>query len=380
MMFKNSDDKVWKRRLIGAGLNVGVWTLVGFFFSSQIYFMYSTSKNPISFWVAMCWQLPAVYAFALVTPLVLWLARRFAINRQNWRRNLIIHIFAGVIISYALAFLHVWLDIFSATLYLGKSYETTFSSLSRQAFFILDKELLVYWLLVGMSHAFQYYNHFRIGEVKAARLETLLAQSQLQALKMQLHPHFLFNTLHSISSLLHKDTEAADKMISHLGDFLRLTLEQSGTQVVTLNQELEFLRSYLAIESIRFQDRLTTHIKIDPKALDAQVPYLILQPLIENAIKHGIATRATPGRIEITAERRNAMLRIQVKNDGPKLKIGNNSNGHSKQGLGLVNTQARLDQLYSASCRFELADDPRGGVVATLEIPTSVEMPLRHTP
>ncbi len=363
---------MWKRRLIGAGLNIGAWTLVGFFFSSQIYFLYSKSKNPISFWVAMCWQMPAVYLFALATPLVLWLARRFALNRQNWRRNLIIHLFAGIIIAFALAFLHVWLDIFSATLYLGKSYETTISSLSRQAFFILDKELLVYCFLVGMSHAFQYYNHFRVGEVRAARLETQLAQSQLQALKMQLHPHFLFNTLHSISSLMHKDTEAADKMISHLGDFLRLTLEQSGTQVVTLNQEIEFLRSYLAIESIRFQDRLTTHIKIDPKALDAQVPYLILQPLIENAIKHGIAPRSLPGRIEITAERRDTMLRIQVKNDGSKLKLSDGFNGYAKQGLGLANTQARLDQLYSTSCRFELADDPTGGVIATLEIPASV--------
>src|SRR5215212_2936027 len=138
--------------------------------------------------------------------------------------------------------------------------------------------------------------------LRASQLETQLSQAQLQALKMQLHPHFLFNTLHLISALIHKDTETARKMIARLGDFLRLTLENSGTQEVTLREEIEFLSCYLEIERIRFQDRLTTRISIDPEAFEAQVPNLILQPLVENAIRHAVAPRSTQGEIEIRAK------------------------------------------------------------------------------
>ena len=227
-------------------------------------------------------------------------------------------------------------------------------------------------LIVLLVSAFSYYRRYQEGELRASQLEALLSQSQLQALKMQLHPHFLFNTLHSISSLMHRDIEAADKMIARLGDFLRLTLENSGTQEVTLQEELEFLRCYLEIEHIRFQDRLTTHMDIAPQALVTHVPNLILQPIVENAIRHGIAPRSTPGRIEIRAERNNGTLRIQVRDNGPGLPGNPNADNLYKEGLGLANTRARLEQLYGAAHRFDLANDPDGGLVVTLEIPSDV--------
>jgi two-component system LytT family sensor kinase len=186
---------------------------------------------------------------------------------------------------------------------------------------------------------------------------------------MQLHPHFLFNTLHSISALLHRDPETADRMIARLGDFLRLTLDNSGAQEVSLQKELEFLKCYLDIERVRFQDRLTTSLDVEPRALDSRVPNLILQPIVENALRHGLSQRAAPGHLEISAKRDNGSLRIQVKDNGPGLSAITGSKTNKREGLGLSNTKARLEQLYGAAHRFSIENAPGGGLVVTLEIP-----------
>jgi len=232
----------------------------------------------------------------------------------------------------------------------------------------LDRWLLIYWFILLMSHAFSYYNSYRKGELKASQLREQLVQSQLEALKMQVHPHFLFNTLHSISALLNKDTEAARKMITRLGDFLRLTLENSGSQEVTLQQEIEFLNGYLEIERIRFQDRLTTDIYVDPEVLDVRVPNLILQPIVENAMRHAIGN-STAGRVEVVAAPRNGVVRIEVKDNGPGIQEDRILEVAHGKGLGLANTQARLVGLYGEAARFQLSNNPTGGLVVTLEIP-----------
>jgi sensor histidine kinase YesM len=177
--------------------------------------------------------------------------------------------------------------------------------------------------------------------------------------------------LHSISSLVHKDPEAADRMISRLGDFLRMTLDNTSAQEVNLRQELEFLRCYLEIERIRFQDRLTTDMEIDPRALDTPVPNLILQPIVENAIRHGIAPRSTPGRIEIEAKQKNGTLRIEVRDNGPGLPRNLSPDNLFRKGLGLANTKARLEQLYGGEYRLELSERPGGGLAVTMEIPAA---------
>jgi LytS/YehU family sensor histidine kinase len=235
-------------------------------------------------------------------------------------------------------------------------------------FYNLDKWMLIYWVILGMSHAFSYYNSFRKGELKASELRTQLVQSQLEALKMQVHPHFLFNTLHSISALLSKDTEGARKMITRLGDFLRLTLENSGSMEVTLQQEIEFLNGYLEIERIRFQDRLTTEIRVDPEVLDVRVPNLILQPIVENAMRHAIGNSKS-GRVEVTAAPRNGVVRIEVKDNGPGIQAEQLLEARHGRGLGLANTQARLAGLYGDSARFELSNNPTGGLIVSFEIP-----------
>ena len=220
-----------------------------------------------------------------------------------------------------------------------------------------------------MSYAYSYYRSYREGQVKTLQLEAQLSHSQLQALKMQLHPHFLFNTLHSISALLNKDVGAARKMITRLGDFLRLTLENSGSQEVTLQQEMEFLSCYLEIERIRFQNRLVTRIDVGEQTLAAKVPNLILQPIVENAIRHGIAPRSTSGLLEIAAKQVDGVLRIQVRDNGPGLPEHRTSQNQLKKGLGLANTETRLQRLYGANHLFDLSNDPAGGLIVTLEIP-----------
>jgi LytS/YehU family sensor histidine kinase len=224
-----------------------------------------------------------------------------------------------------------------------------------------------------MSHAFNYYNSYRKNELKASQLHGQLVQSQLEALKMQIHPHFLFNTLHSISALLSKDTDGARKMITRLGDFLRLTLENSGSMEVTLQQEIEFLNGYLEIERIRFQDRLTTDIRVDPEVLDVRVPNLILQPIVENAMRHAVGHSAS-GRVEVVAAPRNGVVRIEVKDNGPGIDADRMLEARPGRGVGLANTRARLAGLYGEAAHFELVNDPAGGLIVALEIPRVSEI------
>ncbi|MCI0417983.1 MAG: histidine kinase, partial [Acidobacteria bacterium] len=229
--------------------------------------------------------------------------------------------------------------------------------------------VLVYWGILGAYQGLDYHRKFREREKRAVQLEAQLVQAQLQALKMQLHPHFLFNTLHSISALLHEDLDAADRMIARLGDFLRLTLENSGEHEVTLQRELEFLKCYLEIERIRFQDRLTVRYEIDPETLDALVPNLVWQPIVENAIRHAIAPRAGSGCIEVRARRLGPKLELQVKDDGPGLPPSRSFNSAFSEGVGLANTRERLRQHYGSDHWFGLCNGAEKGLVVTLEIP-----------
>jgi two-component system LytT family sensor kinase len=337
-----------------------VWALVGLFFSSQIYFYWLGTPKQMSLPRSLAWQMSAVVIFALSTPLVLLLARRYRVERQTWRRAVPVHLLAGTLISAVWAAYHIVLDVY----FNGDFAKFPWGNLARIVFVNIDRELLIYWIVVVVSHAADYYQRYREGELRAS-------QAQLQALKMQLHPHFLFNALHSISALVHADPDAADKMIARLGDFLRLTLDSAAAQEVPLRQELEFLNCYLDIERTRFRDRLTTRIEAEPQVLDCVVPNLILQPIVENAIRHGVSQRAAHGHVEVRASRAGGALRLEVRDNGRGLPEGaevcraNQGGG----GVGLANTRARLQQLYGGAYRFDLSNAAEGGAVVTLEIP-----------
>jgi len=210
------------------------------------------------------------------------------------------------------------------------------------------------------------------------QLEARLARAQLQSLRLQLHPHFLFNTLNTINALIGTDRHAAERVISGLSELLRMSLSSASEQEVTLAKELELLAHYIEIQQIRFQDRLTVNFRIDPDARYALVPNLMLQPLVENAIRHGIAPRAAPGHVVVTAARRGDRLELSVVDDG----VGEKASRDHRDGVGLGNTRARLLSLYGSDHRFEAGGASAGGFAVHIEIPyrtdTATKEPLRR--
>jgi LytS/YehU family sensor histidine kinase len=243
----------------------------------------------------------------------------------------------------------------------------TFAATYR-AFLLLNFPIsvVIYWVSIGAQTGLGYYKMYRERELRASQLEAKLAQSQLQVLKMQLHPHFLFNTLNTISELIQKAPDAAESMVTDLSDLLRLSLQTVGRQEVSLQQELDFVTKYLQIEQTRFHDRLAVLMRIDPHALDASVPNMILQPLVENALRHGLAPLACGGQVLIQAARDNASLLLLVSDDGVGLSGGD---GEIKEGVGLSNTRARLRHLYGAAHQFEMQGASDQGLTLRMTIP-----------
>jgi len=364
---RGSHIKVRRRRWARLGLIWGIWTFIGIVFTLQGYFTSYRSERPMLFTDSLYLQMTWSYLWALATPLVLWASARLPIERNNWVRSALLHVPISILLSVFLTALgHILLWLYWGYRE-GKPF--SFERMGRFVVANFSEGIGIYMLIAMTSYAINYYRRYREGQLRTLQLEAQLSQAQLQALKMQLHPHFLFNTLHSISALLTKDIDSARKMITRLGDFLRLTLENSGSQEVTLKQEMEFLSCYLEIERIRFQNRLATRMDIAQPTLVAKVPNLILQPIVENAIRHGIAPRSTPGLIEIEAKQRNGTLRIQVRDNGPGLSKHRTSDILFKKGLGLANTETRLERLYGAAHLFDLSNNPNGGLIVTLEIP-----------
>ncbi len=303
--------------------------------------------------------------WALLTPAIFRFADWLPLAGAAWKRRLPAHLLAGTAFVLAHAALvgtgRAWLQA-------AYGMDTAWAEWIRHQFLrTFDWELTYYAAAVGVRHALVYHRAARDREVRAAALETRLVEAQLEALQRQLHPHFLFNTLHAISALVRRDPSAAEAMIERLGDLLRLTLARIGAQEVTLAEELDYLDVYLEIEKVHFGDRLRVRTAIDPAARDALVPYLVLQPLVENAITHGLAPRLAPGVVEIEARVAGDRLRLRVSDSGVGMRPAALS--RARHGVGLSNTRARLEHLYGAGHRFTLAPREGGGVVADIEIP-----------
>lgn len=353
------------------------WMIIGLSFTFN-YYLFSGHyveifKKPPTFGEMMLWELPYWIIWAGLAPLIFRLTRRFRLERDNWPVSLMVHLSACVFLSVlhrAIYLILGWI-LHVAAFRRVSSISELYSFLF---FFNLPTGFMSYGTILLVSQVVDFYHSSQEKELKASQLKAELAEArlqaaeaQLQALRVQLHPHFLFNTLNSISALLEEDPEAADEMIARLGDFLRMTLDSAAAQQVTLAQELESLGCYLDIERVRFQDRLSVAIDIEPQALASKVPNLILQPIVENAIRHAIAPRFTPGSIEIRAHLSGDMLSIQIKDNGPGL-------GESfREGIGLANTRARLECLYGDAHRFELKNATEGGLVVDVEIPFVTE-------
>ena len=359
---------LYERRWLKWLLITGCWTLVALMFASQAYVANNANGYPTPWTRPITWALSEYWIWAALTPLILLAGRPFFIDRDNWRRPLAAHLLLGLCFASA----HLLLMSFVEQHTTWAHHPGKPMSFGLSAWYYFTKKFhmafLTYWVITGVSHAFEFYRRNRRNELRASQLEAQLSRAQLQALKMQLHPHFLFNTLNTISALVHRDPRAADRMVARLGDLLRLTLDNQGVEEVSLKEELEFLQKYLEIEQTRFHDRLTVTLDVDPASLDARLPNLLLQPLVENAIKHGVSARPGAGRIEISARRENGTLNLRVRDDGNGLPAYSKPDC-SRSGVGLANTRARLVQLYGAAQRFELANAEGGGCVVTISIP-----------
>jgi LytS/YehU family sensor histidine kinase len=290
------------------------------------------------------------------------LGRRFRPEPGRWAGPLAVHAAASVAITGAvIAITELALSAFL--------HERSSPPLASMAFSLrvnFHGLFPTYWAVLGGFFLFDYYARYRDRELRAAQLEARLAETRLQALRMQLQPHFLFNTLHSISSLMYTDVDAAEEMVTRLGDFLRLTLESAGAAEVPLRTELEFSRRYLEIERTRFEERLQVRFAVAEECLSSLVPTLILQPLVENAIRHGIDRRREGGTVEVAAFRADGTLVLRVANDGA-------SDAAEAEGarapVGLANTRERLRGLYGPGGDLRLEHRPDGGAVATVVLP-----------
>jgi two-component system LytT family sensor kinase len=347
----------------------GVATVLSLFSFLQAYRLTLINSKPgmtIEAGKLLILNLALWYVPALLMPAVVWAARRFPFDTGHKVRAVAAHSF-GALTFAAFHFVGLMSVRFLLWPDGGKWYGATWSQFfQRKIFEQLDWSLMVYAVIVGVSHAIAFYHESQERKLKAAQLETRLVEARLKTLEAELHPHFLFNTLHAISTLVHRDPESADRMISRLSDLLRITFDRTGEPKVSLKDEIDFLQKYLDIEQTRFQDRLTVSVKIDPDALDGEVPRMILQPLVENAIKHGIAGRHGGNQIQIAAGREGDRLWMQVRDNGAGLQV--RTLKALRTGVGLSNTRARLDCLYGRHYRLEFSDK-HGGLSVLIEIP-----------
>jgi len=349
----NLTQQFWLRSLAAFAF----WSLLGVAFASQFYFSSAQFGNPVSWSRALAYSLADWYVFAALSVPTIWLTRRIPIERPHRAQGALQHALASVGFSFAYMVMRGGIATWQSP---TASFAQSFNALLFKTWHF---NLIVYWVIVAVSHAFDYARKFRERELRAAELEKRLTEARLQALQMQLNPHFLFNTLHAISALMHRDVEAADRMLVRLSDLLRRALDTSDTQEVTLREEIEFLSRYAEIEQTRFGDRLKIEMNIAPDTLDALVPNLVLQPLLENSIRHGIEPHARVGRIEVMAQRAGDVLHLEVRDNGGGL------NGKMVEGVGISNTRARLQQLYGARQKLELSNAAEGGVFVRLSFP-----------
>ncbi len=342
---------------------VAFWTLVGLAFAGQFYLSSTLLGRSVTWGQAIGYSLGDWYVWAVLSLPILWLGRRFPPEGPRVVRTAALHLGAALVCSLVWVLLRSAVGVIHGRI-LGET--VTFSDVFRP---LLVKtypyNLLVYGVILTISHALDYYRKYHERTVHTLELEKHLTEARLQSLLRQLKPHFLFNTLNSIASLMHSDVDAADRMLVRLSELLRLTMHHRGQALTPLGDEISFIEKYLEIERIRFRDRLSVSYHVDPATLKDEVPSLILQPLVENAIRHGLEPHARPGRIEVIAQRESAALVLIVRDNGAGVPPG----GFTREGIGLGNTRARLRELYGDRHRFELANHPEGGLEIRVTLP-----------
>jgi two-component system LytT family sensor kinase len=342
---------------------VALWSLVGLAIASEIYLSSNFLGRSITWGEAISDSLEDWYVYGILSLAVVWLARRYPPERGSRWVTAAVHL--GAAIAFSLVYIVARTLVGEVdSLIAGEpaSFGELFRPLLVRTF---PFNLLVYGVILTVSHALDYYRKYHERTVQTLELEKHLTEARLQALLHQLKPHFLFNTLNGIASLMHTDVEDADRMLVRLSELLRITMSQTGAPQTSLREEITFIERYLDIEKIRFRNRLEVVIAVSDDAIDAQVPSLILQPMVENAMHHGIEPNSRVGRIEVTGSRDGANLTLRISDNGAGMPAG----GFTREGIGVANTRARLRELYGDDQRFEMANPLGGGLCVSITIP-----------
>ena len=361
----------------------GLWTFVALAYAITIYQLYRSTGGSMSFLSVLGLQSSQVLTYIPLTPFVFAFANRYQVQRSNWAERSLVLLAGGLVFTVAQVALRGltpyafwdpqvkdWVSaVWDSQAHTFRIHWYVYRTLFLSS--VVDDVVTTYLPIVLIAHIVSYYQRFRERELRTSQLQAQLVKARLQALKSQLQPHFLFNTLNSISALMLTDVEAADRMITRLGDLLRISLETAGTQMTTLSRELEFVNCYVEIEKVRFEERLKVSIDVAPETLDASVPHLLLQPLVDNAIKHGISRLVAGGEIRISATADDADLHLEVRDNGPGVR---EVAPFPSNGVGLRITRERLETIYGEHQSVELLTLPEGGAVARVSIPLHTGM------
>lgn len=348
----------WKSHVAFVLAVFGIWTVLALLSAVQSALYFEQAGRPIEWPRLLGGSLLDWYTCAIWTPALFWLSRHFAIDRRRWPVSLPVTLVAtSIFVVLKYAFLSQVMRRLGSEIPIRMMLSRNFIS-----------ESIILWAVLGVVYAVEYWRRLRRQELQLARVSGELTAARLDALSAQLQPHFLFNSLHGISVLMHRDVEAADSMLASLGDLLRRTLDPKAGHELPLAGELELLDRYLDVVRARFGDRLTVRTAVSADAADILVPRLVLQPLVENALEHGIARRKGAGRIDISAEVSDHRLELVVADDGAGI------DGATREGIGLSNTRRRLETLYGEAGSLTLDDVAGGGLRVVLRIPA------RHEP
>jgi LytS/YehU family sensor histidine kinase len=322
------------------------------------YLDFVTRQNRTPWTIPFIEELTGVLAAFAVLPVAIWMARRYRLDIPSWARNVPWHLSALLVLSAVHTSLNWGTRVLLFPLAGLGHYD--YGTMPTRYFMELPSDVIFYAMVVSLTTLYD-------RQLRSAQLEKTLAQAQLQNLRLQLNPHFLFNTLNTISSVMYEDVRVADRMIARLSDLLRSTLDQGNAQEVTLEREIEFLRLYVETMKARFEERLEVEIDASAETRGAMVPPLVLQPLVENSIKHGADGQTSKVHVEVRAARENGSLRLEVRDHGSGL------SGMTRRGIGLSTTAERLERLYGGTHRLDLRNADGGGLIVTLQVPFHVD-------